>query len=237
MRATDDVMRRHLFDTREALAEALAEHVAEALSNGIAARGSASLAVSGGSTPGRFFDALSKRKLDWTKVAVTLVDERFVPPDSERSNERLVRDRLLTNEARPARFVPLYSQADDIDIDAAARAAEAGVALLPKPFDAVMLGMGTDGHTASFFPDAGNLAKLLDPAGGRLVLPVRAPSAGEPRLTLTLPAIVAGRLVVLHIEGGQKRGVLARALDGAGPALPIRAVADAAPHLELYWAP
>ncbi|MCV0395283.1 MAG: 6-phosphogluconolactonase [Rhizobiaceae bacterium] len=228
-------MRRHLFDAREDLANSLARRVSETLNKGLEARGAASLAISGGSTPGRFLDALSKERIDWTKVGITLVDERFVPPSSDRSNERLARERLLHNEARLARFVPLYSAA--ATAEEAARAAEAGIALLPKPFDAVILGMGTDGHTASFFPDAGNLAELLDRDGRRLVLAVDAPSAGEPRLTLTLPLLVEARFLALHIEGGKKREALDAALADGGPETPIRAVADAAPRLELYWAP
>jgi 6-phosphogluconolactonase len=90
----------HSFPSSEALAEALAAKVADVLESGLAERGSATLAVSGGSTPARFFDELSKRQLDWKNVVVTLVDERFVPPTSDRSNERLVRERLLQNEAR-----------------------------------------------------------------------------------------------------------------------------------------
>jgi 6-phosphogluconolactonase len=222
-----------VFPSSEALAEALARDVADRLRAGIKARGGASLAVSGGSTPGKFFDALSRHQLDWSNVVVTLVDERFVPPSSDRSNERLVRERLLVNEARLARFVPLFSETTSVE--EAARLAEAGIALAPKPLDVVVLGMGTDAHTASFFPDAECLAKLLNPASPRRVLPVEAQSAGEPRLTLTLATLADARKLVVHIEGTQKRDVLEQALVTGGDK-PISAVLAASlSPVDIYW--
>ena len=220
--------------SRDALAEALADDVAGALRAGLSQRGAASLAVSGGSTPGRFFDALSRRHLDWASVVVTLVDERFVPPSSDRSNERLVRERLLKNEARLARFMPLYGEG--ASVEAAANQAEAGLALMGPTLDAVVLGMGTDGHTASFFPDAANLADLLDPAQRRRVMPVDAPSGGEPRLTLTLPQLTGARFLALHIEGNEKRAVLDAAL-GAGGDRPVTAIFEHSERpVPVYWA-
>lgn len=224
----------HGFAGAEELAEALATRVADALAQGVTARGEASLAVSGGSTPGRFLDALSRRAIVWDRIAVTLVDDRFVPPDHERSNERLVRERLLSGHAAAARFVPLHapcSLAEASDI------ADAAVAAMPQPFDAVVLGMGTDGHTASFFADATQFEAVTDKGCARHVMAIEAASAGEPRLTLTMPVIVAARLLVLHIEGDEKRHVLQQAMRSDGARLPIRIVADAAPQLEVYWAP
>ena len=224
------------FATREDLATRLAADAADRLREAIKANGGATLAVSGGTTPGLFFEALSHKDLDWTKVVVTLVDERFVPPSSERSNERLVREKLLRNEARLARFVGLYSAVPDVE--AAARQAEAGLALLGPRLDVVVLGMGTDGHTASFFPDAPNLDALTDVAQKRRVLAVDAPSGGEPRITLTLPLVVEARLLVLHFEGETKRQVFDAALAQPAPRLPIARVVDAAPSpIDVYWAP
>lgn len=221
------------FPDSDAVAEALAADVAGRLSDAIAERDRATLAVSGGTTPERFFDALSRRALDWPKVIVTLVDERFVPPDHPRSNEKLVRERLLVNEARLARFVPLYGKGGDVEN--AARQAGAGVALLGPPIDVVVLGMGTDGHTASFFADAENLPQLTDPDQQVPVLPVYAPSAGEPRLTLSLPLICNARAIFLHIEGAQKRAVLETA---AAEDLPIaKVLAAAQTPVVTYWAP
>jgi len=219
------------------LAEALADRVAGALAMAITARGTATLAVSGGTTPKAFFAALSKRAIDWEKVTVTLVDERMVPPSHERSNHRLATLFLLQNRAAEAGFVPLYTA--NGDAEAVAQAASEAIDALALPFDVVVLGMGTDGHTASFFPGGTTLGAVTDPACARSVMAIDAPGAGEPRLTLTLPRLVEAGLVVLHIEGEQKKAVLAKAL-GAGPEaeMPVRSVLrHARTPVEIYWAP
>jgi 6-phosphogluconolactonase len=223
------------FETRDALASALARDVADALKAAISRRGEAFLAVSGGTTPGRFFAALSRQVLDWSKVTVTLVDERFVPESSPRSNAALAKANLLQNEATAARFAPLFHEA--ATVEEGANLADSELKTLPWPLDATILGMGGDGHTASFFPDAQDLNVLLDPASARIVMPVHAATAGEPRLTLTLPALVNAGLVVVHIEGAEKRNVIEAAM-AADKALPIRTVLDRAPRAaEIYWAP
>ena len=222
-----------IFPTADALADALADDVAGALKVAIRTRGRAVLAVSGGSTPGRFFDTLSRKQLDWKDVVVTLVDERFVPPSSDRSNERLVRERLLVGAARAARFVPLYHEA--ARVEDAADMAQAMLAPLGRAPDVAVLGMGTDGHTASFFPDAVDLDRLLDPASGALVEAVHARSAGEPRLTLPLARILDAGFVALHIEGEEKRRVLEAALGQDDPP-PVSAVFRHSRNpVPVYW--
>lgn len=223
------------FSSSEALAKSLAEHVSTELALAIYERDVGFLAVSGGTTPVRFFQALSKMRIEWTKVTITLVDERFVPPTSPRSNERLVREHLLQGEAAHARFIGLYR--DEATIESAAEMAWRGLADLPWPLDVAMLGMGADGHTASFFPDATDLGNLLSPENKALVLPVHAPSAGEPRLTLPMRRIVENSLVQLHIEGTEKRAVLERALAG-DRRLPVSSVLNHPGVLaEIYWCP
>ena len=101
-----DYVRREFADGEE-LAQGLAEWTAERLRSAIAARGVALLIVSGGKSPARFFDRLSRIGLDWARVAITLADERRVPDDSPRSNARLVRETLLRNSAEAASFSPL----------------------------------------------------------------------------------------------------------------------------------
>lgn len=222
-----------IFPSPEALAAALAETVAQALAEAIERRGQAFLAVSGGTTPTRFFRALSEQALAWPKVTVTLVDERFVPEDSPRSNAALVRATLLAGKAAAARFAPLYRPA--ASVGQAADEANAGLAALPWPLDVAIFGMGTDGHTASFFPDAANLDALLDPATGAFVLPVHAASAGEPRLTLPLARLLEAGTLALHIEGSEKRAVLEAALRPGGDK-PVSAVfAHARRPVPVYW--
>jgi 6-phosphogluconolactonase len=217
------VIHRHAFPDPEALAAALATAVAEDLVRGLAARDRAAIAVSGGSTPKRFFEALSEIDIDWPNVAVTLVDERWVPETSDRSNAGLVRRHLLRGAASAARLVPLVT--GDETPEAGLAAAEAHVAGMALPFDAAILGMGTDGHTASFFPGGDNLEAALDVNGKSLLVPMHAAGAGEPRITLTLPVLLQSRALYLHIEGTDKLQVLERALE-AGPVeeLPVRAI-------------
>ncbi|AZO01166.1 6-phosphogluconolactonase [Mesorhizobium sp. M9A.F.Ca.ET.002.03.1.2] len=225
----------HAFAERQDLAAALAGHIAGRLTNAIAERGMGLLAVSGGTTPAKFFASLSSIPIAWNKVAVTLVDERCVPASSARSNAGLVAANFLQNAAAAARFVPLYQEG--ASIEDTAEADSRMLRSLPWPLDVAVLGMGTDGHTASFFPDADNLEELLDPSSEMVVLPVHATSAGEPRLTLALARIVEAGFVALHIEGEDKRKAFESAM-GAGTRKPIRAVLDAAKRpVEVFWAP
>ncbi|HET6806601.1 MAG TPA: 6-phosphogluconolactonase [Frateuria sp.] len=228
----------HSFTDCQALASALAERVADRLRAGLLERDFALLAVSGGRTPVRFFELLSQAVLDWSRVQVTLVDERWVDEGDPRSNARLVRAHLLQHNAAAAQFVPLYTGAATPEEGQA----EAGrrIHALPLPFEAVVLGMGQDGHTASFFPGGDQLAAALDPNQPSGVLPMRAPAAGEPRITLTLPTLLQARHLFLHIEGEAKREVLAQARLGLGEAAhyPVRAVLVRSPvPVAVYWCP
>ena len=213
----------HEFAQRAALADALASAVAADLREAIDARHVAVLALSGGTTPALFLRRLAAQDLDWHGVVVTLVDERWVPPTHERSNARLVMENLLQGSVAGARFVPLYAPAPDPE-HALDRVAQR-VGDLPRPFDAVVLGLGLDGHTASWFPGGDRLDDALDPRGAALVLSMRAPAAGEPRMTLTLAPLAAARHLYLHIEGAEKRALFRRIVDGAA-ASPLRALLD-----------
>ncbi|MBP1853176.1 6-phosphogluconolactonase [Rhizobium halophytocola] len=225
------------FEHRSALAAGLADRVATQLTAGIETRGSATLAVSGGSTPKAFFEALSTRDIDWAKVTVTLVDERYVPADNPRSNHLLVAEHLLQNKAAEAAFIPLYR--DDQDVERAAEGVTVDMASLGHPFDVVVLGMGGDGHTASFFPGGDHLGQALDLSLPPRVFAMQAEGAGEPRLTFSFSALHDARLLVLHIEGNEKKAVLETALAGTDEAdMPIRApLLRAASPVEIYWAP
>lgn len=224
-------MQWHIHDNDDDLANAMAEAVASDLEHTLATRGNALLALSGGNTPKRFMQALSRHPLDWAKVTVTLVDERWVPPSHPRSNARLVDENLLHGKAADAPFVPLYTNTPTPE--SALPLVAARIEALPLPPDVVVLGMGTNGHTASFFPGGDHLAEALDPAGTASVLPMRAPDAGEPRITLTLPVLVAAPRLYLQIEGAKKRHIFEQAAAGAD--YPMRAVIEAAPQMAVYW--
>jgi 6-phosphogluconolactonase len=224
------------FENREKLAEALATGVAAVLAGGIATNGSAVLAVSGGNTPLRFFEKLSKTDIEWKRVTVTLVDERFVPSGHDRSNAGLVSKALLRDRAATAKFVPMVTMASDFAGNLAAL--EKAIALV-GPIDACILGMGADGHTASFFPGGDHLAEAIDRGGTQQVISMNAPGAGERRLTLTLPRILDAHFLALHIEGTEKKAVYEHALaEGPAEDLPVRAVLRAAAdRLQIFWAP
>ena len=220
---TQSDFHRREFGNGEELAQGLAEWTAERLRSAIAARGVALLIVSGGKSPARFFELLSDMALDWTRVHVTLADERRVADDSPRSNARLVREKLLRNRAAAASFTPLADVRLPADQELAA--ASARMANLPLPADIVILGMGDDGHTASWFPGAEGLADAMDAGARQFVAPIVAPDAPEPRLTLTGRIILRARAIALEIEGGAKLATFAAALEpGPEEAMPIRAV-------------
>lgn len=228
------------FATPGAMAERLADLISLTLDRGVEAQGLATIALSGGSTPAPLYRALARRNIDWSNVAATLVDERFVPPGATGSNETLLRENFLTNEAAKTRFVGFWS--GEKDIDAAAKAASEYVRSIVRPFDVVVMGMGADGHTASWFPGADGLDRALG-RNAPLVAPVvakKSEATGEfrQRLTLSLPAIADARLIVLVISGEDKRRVFAEALkEGPVEAMPVRAILRARADLWAAWAP
>jgi 6-phosphogluconolactonase len=187
--------------SKQAMADQLAALIADLLSATISERGRASLAVSGGTTPILLFESLSKTPLDWTKVTVTLTDERCVPADSERSNEGFVRRSLLTDDAEAAAFLPLYGESSLSET-----AAE-----LSLPLDVAIFGLGEDFHTASLFPDAKETAAALDPACALPLALIRPSSQPEERITLTAPPILNCRHKFLILHGEAKKAALQKA--------------------------
>ena len=226
----------HWLDNSATAALLAATCVAELLRQGIAKRNVASLAVSGGRSPIAFFDQLSRQVLAWEKVSITLVDERWVPTDSEDSNEHLVRQHLLRNAAARAQFVPLKTAAASPQLALAER--ESAINKMPWPLDAIVLGMGEDGHTASLFPGAENLSTALDVTRPALLTAIDPPHADHPRMSLTLRALLHTRCVVLLIQNSRKGAIYQQARDGADVAqLPIAGVlSQAKVRVEVFWA-
>jgi 6-phosphogluconolactonase len=226
------------FDGPAAAAAALAAQVATALRLGLSLRGTASLAVAGGRTPVPMFQVLRDAELDWNRVQVTLTDERWVPQDDPASNAALVRRELLAGAAAAARFVPLH--------DGTARAADAVAAIwnnlraVARPFDAVVLGMGEDGHFASLFAGNDGLAAALDPGAAPACVAMRAPVAPAERISLNLAALLQARRLFLLITGTAKRELLQAAVRrDARQSCPVSALfAPGLPQQpEVYWAP
>ena len=223
----------HTFKNPAILAEELAKKVAGQLNAAIGAQGVATLVVSGGRSPVAFFQSLIKQPVDWSKVVVSLADERWVPVEHADSNAGLLNKNLLQGPAAKARFVGLYNVA--ANLDAAAEQADRALAELP-PIDVLILGMGDDGHTASLFPDSPNLLEALKADGERRCWPMLAPTVPHQRLSMSRSLLASARNTVLSIQGQAKLNTLNEALAGTDiAALPIRAFLQ--PTLEIYWCP
>ena len=199
-------------ETAEDAALAAAKRLAAAASRG------GHIALAGGSTPRRAYELAAELEPDWSRVDVWLGDERCVPADDERSNNRLARESLLERLARPPR---LRAVETNLPPDAAAAAyarALAGIVL-----DLALLGLGPDGHTASLFPHAPS----LDEDDARAV----AARAGQPpwveRVTMTIPTLSAAGEVVFLAVGPDKADAAQRAFgeppSRATPASLVRA--------------
>ncbi|WP_137972913.1 6-phosphogluconolactonase [Pseudomonas sp. F(2018)] len=218
----------------EQLAGELAVTVANALRLAIGECGAASLVVSGGRSPIAFFERLARQELDWSRVAVSLADERWVPVGHADSNEGLVRRHLLQGAAAKARFIGLYQPA--ATLEEAAMLAHQALAELPQPIDVLVLGMGEDGHTASLFPASGNLDLALSADCAQRCLPMHAPSVPRQRLSMPLALLAGARLTLLAVQGRGKLDTLRQALAAEGDAqMPIRAFLRR--PLEIYWCP
>ena len=222
-------MKLETYPDREFLMLGLANVIAGQLADFLRRDGKATLSVPGGTTPGPIFDTLSGVELDWPNVAVVLNDERWVPESWDRSNTRLVRERLLRGRAGQARLVPLYAPADEPE--QMLEALEDG--LRPHlPISVLLLGMGADMHTASLFPGADRLEEALS-AHAPILLPMRAEAAGEPRITLTAPVLRGAFNIHILITGPEKRAALDRAMGLTPMEAPVRAVLD---NATVHWA-
>ena len=224
------------FSSADDWSEACAERLAGALGEGISAGGKAMFAGAGGSTPSPIYRRLADADLDWSKVAVTLVDERHVPESSPDSNARLMRETLLTGRAAAARFIPLHHAAVTVD-RAAAMAAKALQA--EGPLDAVLLGMGEDGHICSMFPGSPTLKTLLTTALEPAVLGVPPGRDGmappQERISLNIPYLARARRVVLALTGAKKRAVFEAEATGDPAVQPIAALIASGAPLEVLW--
>lgn len=204
----------------------LAQDIAQRLSAAIQSRGSAVLSVSGGKSPVALFEALRVMDIDWSRVRITLVDERCVPRTHPDSNALLVQTHLQQDLAAKAQLVFMVSSATAPLGSPAAQAKAASMALNASGVaDVLVLGMGADGHTASLFPGASNLAEALDLRNTQtcVAIELAAPPAHAPypRITQTLAQILSSRHIVLPLTGADKLHTLQQAWSHATPTLPI----------------
>ena len=175
------------------------ELIKKNLSSSISKYQNASIAVPGGTSPIKIFNELSKQKLDWSKVQITLVDDRLVDPDNDHSNQKLINDYLLKNEAKKSKFIPLNKNLNKGEN-------------FKFPLDVCLLGIGNDGHFASLFPNMINNTNMLDPKSKLSIDEVKANgNPFVPRISMNLPLILSSNLIILLIKGKFKQEVLREA--------------------------
>ncbi len=215
---------------REMMMMDLANKLAGELNSHLMHDDTATLAVPGGTTPGPVFDDLCAARLDWGRVKVMLTDERWVPGDSDRSNTKLIRERLLVSRASSASYIPLYADVPEPEdkLEALRERVEAAL-----PITVLLLGMGDDMHTASLFPHGDGLAEALAP-DAPVLLPVRTPDQPEARVTLSARVLKDAMSTHIVITGAKKREALERARKERDPmAAPVISIL---PEATVHWA-
>jgi len=236
------MVKEFFFEQRHHLFTTLVAECQDVLSEALSKHGVATLLVSGGSTPAPLYEALSKTELNWKKIKVALVDERWVDNDHSASNEALVKRSLLINNAKAAEFIGMKTSA--ITALAGQAETEANYRRLPQPFSLAIVGMGPDGHTASLFPHAKGLAQAIQTDNENLTAAINATQSevtgpNTERLTLTLSALMKTDRLVILFTGEDKLTVFnAAQKPGSIEDMPIRALLhqEQVP-VELYWAP
>ncbi|MDA7692988.1 6-phosphogluconolactonase [Alphaproteobacteria bacterium] len=177
----------------------LTKLISDKLKLAIDKKGTATFVVSGGTSPLKLFEDLSKIDLPWNKVQITLVDDRLVNKNHIHSNQKLINDHLLKNKAKLANFIPLSEKIIKSKI-------------IITPFDVNLLGMGEDGHFASLFPDMINNFNLFDLSADPNILTIT--SHGDPflpRITMNLSLILKSEFIVLLVKGSIKQKIIDQA--------------------------
>lgn len=177
----------------------LTKLISDKLKLAIDKKGTATFVVSGGTSPLKLFEDLSKIDLPWNKVQITLVDDRLVNKNHIHSNQKLINDHLLKNKAKLANFIPLSEEIIKSKI-------------IITPFDVNLLGMGEDGHFASLFPDMIKDFNLFDLSADPSI--VRITSHGDPflpRITMNLSLILKSEFIVLLVKGSIKQKIIDQA--------------------------
>lgn len=218
-------------DSPRTQAVAVARHIVTALRSAVEQRGAASLALSGGRGPELFLRQLEQAELEWDKVSITLVDERWVPAEHAESNAGLIK-RCMPGVLQRARWLPLYQgQSLEADADSAQSMVDS---LLP--LDVVVLGMGQDGHTASLFPGMPGLAGYLSAESGPRCIAVPAEGERLARLSMTAAAIQSAGVKLLVISGAEKLAALDTALrEKDALAMPVEAFLNA--PMDIFYSP
>ena len=218
----------------ESLALDLCQSIGEILTEAITKRGIASIAVSGGNTPIPLFKELSLLNIDWSKVDLTLADDRWIDPKSTDSNELLVRTHLIKNKAAKVNFIPLKNESKTSA--EGQKNSEEIFRHIALPLDVVVLGMGDDGHTASLFPCADELSNAMDLNNPNKLISISPKTASYERISLTAKVIINSKNTFLHLNGSNKLHTLKSAMKYRDSSkMPIYAFLDNG--LSIYWSP
>jgi len=220
----------------ESWVHAVAADIQRMLAVELAIRGKARILLSGGTTPAPAYAQAALAPLDWSRVTVGLVDERWLSPQDSASNARLVRESLL-DRAEVGHFEPLVREGLTLAESVHAANLEAEHA---QEACVAVLGMGNDGHTASLFPGSADLDRVLATEQPYAALDATGcPVAGDwpLRITLTPAGLARTRHRLLLLRGEAKREVFARAMDGHDVReLPVRAALDIGIEpLRVHW--
>lgn len=226
----------HVFPDRRRLFVGLATDLGDRLAEIVRKRRKASIAMPGGTTPGPLFESLSHMPLPWSKISITLTDERWVSPEDPASNEWLVRDQLLKRRAADASFVGFKTNHAK---------ATGGVTVIDRrlspimPLDICLLGMGPDGHIASLIPGAEGYDAAVSESNTRTTAGlVSVGAAGSPeRMSLTLNAIASSRRIILLFMGQEKMNIFNDAKEGKGDTPVKSLLAHKKAVIDTYWAP
>ena len=229
------MLQEHVCSSRREASQLAAQRIARRLKMDLESQSEASIVVSGGSTPAECLGFLASTKLPWDRVHVVPSDERWVPADDAASNEKMIRETLIFDQASSAMLHPLYAANTTAREHCATLANELDA--LPLLFSSVLLGMGEDGHFASLFPDIAGLDDALDPDSPARCIAVTTATSPCERISLTLSTLARSKEIVLLIFGDAKRRVLEEA-KGTGSDLPVgHLLRQQRTPVHVVWAP
>ncbi len=198
-------LRENIFTDKAKLELELAEEISQKLDLELKNKGEANLLVSGGSTPKKLYEILSNKKIDWKNVSIGLIDERFVATNTEESNELLIKNTLLKNKAADAKFIGLIFNINDYKENLNITISK------HKPFyksiTCSILGMGSDGHTASLFPNFEEVYTDDNIYGDKMIINTKATSEPSKRISYTKAKILSSKHLFLYFNGKEKLDV------------------------------